>query len=171
MRTPFVIIQTSTCPFSNCRSWPSNTKQALISFSFGRNDIFVLKNHYWTAYMSLKYKGFPGGSVVKKSPASAGDLGLTPGSGRLPWRREWQPTPVFLPGKSHGQRSLGIVSHRKLYSVLCNDLYGKRIFKKSGYKIRLEQLQAQPQHTHWRKLDMTTVPMRNTNAYSSTGAY
>ena len=29
-----------------------------------------------------------------------------PGSGRLPWRRAWQPTSVFLPGKSHGQRSL-----------------------------------------------------------------
>ena len=26
---------------------------------------------------------------------------------RIPWRREWQPTPVFLPGESHGQRSLG----------------------------------------------------------------
>ena len=26
--------------------------------------------------------------------------------GEIPWRREWQPTPVFLPGKSHGQRSL-----------------------------------------------------------------
>ena len=26
--------------------------------------------------------------------------------GKIPWRREWQPTPVFLPGKSHGQRSL-----------------------------------------------------------------
>ena len=25
---------------------------------------------------------------------------------RIPWRREWQPTPVFLPGESHGQRSL-----------------------------------------------------------------
>ena len=25
---------------------------------------------------------------------------------KIPWRREWQPTPVFLPGKSHGQRSL-----------------------------------------------------------------
>ena len=25
---------------------------------------------------------------------------------RLPWRRKWQPTPVFLPGRSHGQRSL-----------------------------------------------------------------
>ena len=34
--------------------------------------------------MSLKYKGFPGGSVVKNSPASAGDLGLTPGSGISP---------------------------------------------------------------------------------------
>ena len=27
-------------------------------------------------------------------------------SGSIPWRRKWQPTPVFLPGKSHGQRSL-----------------------------------------------------------------
>ena len=26
--------------------------------------------------------------------------------GSSPWRRKWQPTPVFLPGKSHGQRSL-----------------------------------------------------------------
>ena len=25
---------------------------------------------------------------------------------KLPWRRKWQPTPVFLPGESHGQRSL-----------------------------------------------------------------
>ena len=25
---------------------------------------------------------------------------------KIPWRREWLPTPVFLPGKSHGQRSL-----------------------------------------------------------------
>ena len=25
---------------------------------------------------------------------------------KIPWRREWQPTPVFLPGESHGQRSL-----------------------------------------------------------------
>ena len=26
--------------------------------------------------------------------------------GKIPWRRKWQPTPVFLPGKSHGQRRL-----------------------------------------------------------------
>ena len=29
-----------------------------------------------------------------------------PWAGKIPWRRKWQPTPVFLPGKSHGQRSL-----------------------------------------------------------------
>ena len=40
----------------------------------------------------------------KKSACSAGDVGSVPGSGS--WRRKWQPTPVFLPGKSHGQRSL-----------------------------------------------------------------
>ena len=39
-------------------------------------------------------------------PANAAYAGLIPGSGRLPWRRKWLPTPVFLAGKSHGQRSL-----------------------------------------------------------------
>ena len=29
-----------------------------------------------------------------------------PWVGKIPWRKAWQPTPVFLPGKSHGQRSL-----------------------------------------------------------------
>ena len=29
-----------------------------------------------------------------------------PWVGKIPWRRAWQPTPVFLPGKAHGQRSL-----------------------------------------------------------------
>ena len=32
--------------------------------------------------------------------------GFNPWFGKIPWRRKWQPTPVFLPGKSHGQRSL-----------------------------------------------------------------
>jgi len=41
--------------------------------------------------------------MVKNIPA--GDLSLIPGSGRSS-RREWQPTPVFLPGEFHGQRSL-----------------------------------------------------------------
>ena len=47
----------------------------------------------------------PGGSVVKSLPASAGDVDLIPGW-EVPWRWKWQHTPVFLPGKSHAQRSL-----------------------------------------------------------------
>ena len=43
---------------------------------------------------------------VKNPPANARDSSSIPGSGRFPWRRAWQPTPVFLPGESHGQRSL-----------------------------------------------------------------
>ena len=52
---------------------------------------------------------FPGGAVVKSPPANAGDArgaGSIPGLGRSPWTRKWQPTPIFLPGKLHGQRSL-----------------------------------------------------------------
>ena len=55
----------------------------------------------------------PGGSAVKTSPAHAGNAGEE-GSIRvrkIPWRREWQPTPVFLPGESQGQRSLEGYSH------------------------------------------------------------
>ena len=33
-------------------------------------------------------------------------LGFEPWVGKIPWRRKWLPTPVFLPGKSHGQRIL-----------------------------------------------------------------
>ena len=35
-----------------------------------------------------------------------GKLGFNPWVRKIPWKREWQPTPVFLPGKSHEWRSL-----------------------------------------------------------------
>ena len=43
---------------------------------------------------------------VKNLPANAGEPGSIPGSGGVPWRRKWQPTPVFLSGEFHGQMSL-----------------------------------------------------------------
>ena len=49
--------------------------------------------------------GFPGGSDSKESACNAGDQGLIPGLERSP-EEEKAPTPVFLPGESHGQRSL-----------------------------------------------------------------
>ena len=36
--------------------------------------------------------------------------GFDPWVGKIPWRRTWPPTPVFLPGESHGQRSLAVYS-------------------------------------------------------------
>ena len=42
--------------------------------------------------------------VVKSLPANAGDK--THGFGKMPWWRAWQLTSVFLPGESHGQKSL-----------------------------------------------------------------
>ena len=38
-------------------------------------------------------------------PANAGDS-FDPWVGKIPWRRKWQPLPVFLPGKPHRQRNL-----------------------------------------------------------------
>ena len=54
--------------------------------------------------------GFPGDAVVNKEPPCQcrkhKRLRLDPWVRKVPWSRKWQPTPVFLLGKSHGQRSL-----------------------------------------------------------------
>ena len=47
--------------------------------------------------------------MVMNPPANAGDIKIyefNPWVGKIPWRRAWQPTPVFLPGESHGRRSM-----------------------------------------------------------------
>ena len=44
--------------------------------------------------------------TVKILPANAGERGSIPVLGRSPGEEKWQPTPVFLPGESRGQRSL-----------------------------------------------------------------
>ena len=52
---------------------------------------------------------FPGSSVVKDSTSQSTSHGRSwfdPQVRKTPWRRKWQPTPVFLPGESHEQRSL-----------------------------------------------------------------
>ena len=57
----------------------------------------------------MKEWGFPGGLAGEESACNAGDLGLIPGLGRFPWRREQLPTLVFWPGEFHG---LSMGSHR-----------------------------------------------------------
>ena len=44
--------------------------------------------------------------MVKNLPANEGRCRFDFWAGKIPCRRKWQPTAVFLPGKSHGQRSL-----------------------------------------------------------------
>ena len=69
---------------------------------------------FWT---TLNWRSRRSGSlalVVKNPPADAGDirLGLNPWVRRIPWRRAWLPTAVFLPGESQGQRRLATYVHR-----------------------------------------------------------
>ena len=44
--------------------------------------------------------------TVKKNCLQCRKPGFDPWVGQIPWKSGWQPTPVFLPGESHGQRSL-----------------------------------------------------------------
>ena len=66
----------------------------------------LLGNYYGSVAIGTVLVGLDG----KESACSAGDLGSIPGldpwAGKNPWRREWQPTVVFLPGEFHRQRSL-----------------------------------------------------------------
>ena len=52
--------------------------------------------------------GFPDGSVIKNPPAmqETGRHEFSSWVGKIPWKRKMQPTPGFLLGESHGQRSL-----------------------------------------------------------------
>ena len=49
---------------------------------------------------------FPGSSGGKESACRCRRPGFNPWVGKIPWRRKWQLTPAFLPGKFHGQRGL-----------------------------------------------------------------
>ena len=86
----------------------------MITFSFFNRyfvgkDLFCFLNSKMDRYIYLmKWWAFQVALVVKNSPANVGRKrhGFDPWVGKIPWRRVWQPPPVFLPGKSHGQRSL-----------------------------------------------------------------
>ena len=54
-------------------------------------------------------RGFPGGCSGKEAVCQCRGhekCGFHPWVGKITWRKKWQPTPVFVPGESHGQRSL-----------------------------------------------------------------
>ena len=60
-------------------------------------------------FIRAYYLGFPGGTSGEERPCQCRRLNrqiLDPWIRKIPWRKKWQPTPVFLPGESHGHRSL-----------------------------------------------------------------
>ena len=59
-----------------------------------------------TTYHRVRTLYFPGGSDSKSICLQCGRPGFDPWVRKIPWRRKWQPTPVLLPGESHGWRSL-----------------------------------------------------------------
>ena len=75
--------------------------------------------------------------MVKNPPANAGSIvrfGLDPWVWKIPWRRAWQPAPVFFPRESHGQRRLSGCSpcrdHKESNTTevmlhACTSYYGK----------------------------------------------
>ena len=71
---------------------------------------FVLFEQLFTYFIHLLYiRGFLGGASGKEPTCQCKRhkrLRFDPWVRKSPWRRAWQPTPVFLPGKPYGQRSL-----------------------------------------------------------------
>ena len=69
----------------------------------------LLQDHSIFAVQYLLGQGFPGGTNGKEPGCQCRRCkrhGINPWVGKIPWRRAWQPIPVFLPGESHGQKSL-----------------------------------------------------------------
>ena len=96
------LLETWPCLKFFCNDFPQDISSGPVSCE-ALLDLWLLR-----ALQRLFYD-FPAGSVVKNPPAvreTCRRHGFDPWVRKLPWWRKWQPTPVFLPGKSHGQRSL-----------------------------------------------------------------
>ena len=83
--------------------WQAGHSEATVGRSSLVNEVHLI-GAYIAHIMTLW--DFLGCSDSKETACNAGDLGSMSGSGRSPVKREWLPTPVFLPGELHGEKSL-----------------------------------------------------------------
>ena len=73
---------------------------------WGCKELDMTEQLNWT---DIIYRGFSGGTSGKEPTyqyRKCKRLEFDPWVRKIPWRRKWQPIPIFLPGKSHGLRSL-----------------------------------------------------------------
>ena len=92
-------------------NWPSEVhlniaKRSLLKCRFSSQAITVLNE---SKVFYIEYSGLPRWHSGKESACSCSRRpkrrGFSPWIGKIPWSRKWQPAPVFLPGKSHGQQA------------------------------------------------------------------
>ena len=90
--SPIPAFQDTSCFFLFFCPWDSTF---LPLFMFRANSLAPFDT-LWASLVAQRLKHLP----------SMGRPGFDPWVGKIPWRRKWQPTPVFLTGDSHGRRSL-----------------------------------------------------------------
>ena len=92
-------------PFQNCLKF-----LAILGTTSPKRSIFMWPTSYNQREMVRRSSSSPWGLLQwlrwQRIRLQCRRPGFDPWVGKIPWRREWQPTPVFLPGKSHGQRNL-----------------------------------------------------------------
>ena len=90
----------------------SNNSSNMWNYSWGGVFSFLKGNMSYSLifyYIILKYNlGFHGGSDGKESACDVREAGSISRSGRPPWRKKSQPTPVFLPGEFHEEEPAGL---------------------------------------------------------------
>ena len=95
--------------FSKLREFDDGQGSLACCSPWGRKESDTTELLNWTELCTFFWQstGFSGDTAVKKLPANqCRRRRFNSSAGKIPWRRAWQFTPVFLPGGSHGQRSL-----------------------------------------------------------------
>ena len=101
------VMPSSVIPFSSClQTFPASGLHQC-SLQLPQSWMFIcmiLHREDWShTYTCRWYSGKESACQCRRHRRH----GFKAQAGKIPWRRKWQPTPVFLPGKSHRQRSLG----------------------------------------------------------------
>ena len=71
-----------------------------------------------------------------KNPSAMRETWVRSWVGKIPWRSEWLPTPVFCPGEFHGQRSLAEPDTTERLSHTQNNILHYRLLKDNGIWLR-----------------------------------
>ena len=116
MNPPQVLDTTSSNQNVRMNNWyQSDVKLNRTFILFGETQPLVYVHSVILFCRILPCSRLPGGAGGKEPSCQCRGHrrpGFNPWVGKIPWRGTWQPTPVFLPGESHGQRSLAGYSPR-----------------------------------------------------------